>query len=125
MCQRSSSRCGLLHPDRDGAEGMLDHLTPLAHLRKLWEHTIRFGTDRRFCDPDGAPRKLLANGIALQAQIQIIATAIGKPTAMAPAMVKVKAKSRFTSGRTWSTDMSLTPLRIDRNPCPTIDGARR
>ena len=48
---------------------------------------------------------------SVQEQIQIIATAIGKPAAKALTIVKVNAKSGFTSGRTLSTDMSLTPLR--------------
>jgi hypothetical protein len=45
-----------------------------------------------------------------QEQTQIIAIVIGKPIAMVPAIVKVNAKSKFASGRTLSTDMSLTPL---------------
>jgi hypothetical protein len=32
---------------------------------------------------------------------------------MVPAIVKVNAKSRFASGRTLSTDMSLTPGEIE------------
>jgi hypothetical protein len=45
----------------------------------------------------------------VQEQIQIITIAIGKATAMVSAIVKVNARSGFTSGRTLSTDMSLTP----------------
>ncbi len=41
----------------------------------------------------------------------MIATAIGKPAAKAPTIIKVNAKSGFASGRTLSTDMSLTPPR--------------
>jgi hypothetical protein len=48
---------------------------------------------------------------------QIIATAIGKPATMAPKIVRVNARSRFSSRRTLSTDMSLTPPHgINRNP---------
>jgi hypothetical protein len=47
----------------------------------------------------------------VQEQTQIIATAIGKPTAKAPTIVRVNAESRFGSGRTLSIDMSLTPPR--------------
>ncbi len=47
----------------------------------------------------------------VQEQTQIIATAIGKPTAKAPTTVKVNAESRFGSARTLSIDMSLTPPR--------------
>jgi hypothetical protein len=50
-------------------------------------------------------------GIQAQEQTQIIATAIGKPVAKAPTIVKVNAESRFASGRTLSIDMSLTPPR--------------
>jgi hypothetical protein len=46
-----------------------------------------------------------------QEQIQIIATAIGKPTMKAPAMAKVNAKTGFASGRTLPADMSLAPSR--------------
>ena len=46
-----------------------------------------------------------------QEQTQTIATAIGKPAAKAPKIVKVNAESRFASGRTLSNDMSLTPSR--------------
>jgi hypothetical protein len=45
----------------------------------------------------------------LQEQTQIIASAIGNPAAKAPKIVKVNAESRFASGRTLSTDMSLAP----------------
>ena len=45
----------------------------------------------------------------VQEQTQIIAIAIGKAIPMALAIVKANAKSGFTSGRTLSTDMSLTP----------------
>ena len=44
-----------------------------------------------------------------QEQIQIIATAIGRPMMKAPAMAKVNANSGFASGRTLPDDMSLTP----------------
>ena len=50
-------------------------------------------------------------GKQAQEQTQTIATAIGKPAAKAPKIVKVKAESRFASGRTLSNDMSLTPPR--------------
>jgi hypothetical protein len=50
-------------------------------------------------------------GTQVQEQIQIIATAIGKPAVKAPTTVKVNAESRFASGRTLSIDMSLTPPR--------------
>jgi hypothetical protein len=46
-----------------------------------------------------------------QEQIQIIATAIGKPMMKAPAMAKVNANSGFASGRTLPDDMSLAPSR--------------
>jgi hypothetical protein len=42
-------------------------------------------------------------------QIQIIATAIGKPAARAPAIANVNATIRFSSARALSIDMSLTP----------------
>jgi len=48
-------------------------------------------------------------GKQVQEQTQIIATAIGKPIAKAPTIVKVNAESRFGSGRTLSIDMPLTP----------------
>jgi hypothetical protein len=47
----------------------------------------------------------------VQEQTQIIASAIGKPAAKAPAIVKVNAESRFASGRTLSIDISLAPRR--------------
>jgi hypothetical protein len=50
-------------------------------------------------------------GTQAQEQTQIIATAIGKPAAKAPTIVKVNAESRFASGRTFAVDMSLTPPR--------------
>jgi hypothetical protein len=53
----------------------------------------------------------VARGKQLQEQIQIIATAIGKPVAKAPTIVNVNAAKRFASGRSWSTDMSLAPPR--------------
>jgi hypothetical protein len=43
----------------------------------------------------------------VQEQIQIITIAIGKPTAIVPAIVRVNAKSGFSSGRACN-DMSLT-----------------
>jgi hypothetical protein len=49
--------------------------------------------------------------ISVQEQTQIIASAIGRPAAKAPAIVKVNATSRFASGRNWSTDMSPAPPR--------------
>jgi hypothetical protein len=50
-------------------------------------------------------------GKQLQEQIQTIATAIGKPAAKAPMIVKVNAASRFGAGRSSSTDISLAPPR--------------
>jgi hypothetical protein len=50
-------------------------------------------------------------GKQIQEQTQIIATAIGKPAAKAPTIIKVNAESRFASGRSLSTDMSLAPPR--------------
>jgi hypothetical protein len=47
----------------------------------------------------------------VQEQIQIIATAIGKPAANAPTIVNVNAASRFASGRSSSIDISLAPPR--------------
>jgi hypothetical protein len=46
-----------------------------------------------------------------QEQTQTIATAIGKPAAKAPKIVKVNAESRFASGRSLSIDMSLASPR--------------
>ena len=43
----------------------------------------------------------------LQEQTQIIATAIGRPAAKAPTIIKENATRGFASGRTLSTDMSL------------------
>jgi hypothetical protein len=40
----------------------------------------------------------------------MIASAIGKPAAKAPTIIKVNAESKFTSGRTLSSDMLLSPL---------------
>jgi hypothetical protein len=54
---------------------------------------------------------VIKGGKQVQEQTQIIATAIGKPAAKAPKIVKVNAESRFASGRTLSNDMSLTPPR--------------
>jgi hypothetical protein len=49
---------------------------------------------------------------ANQEQTQIIAAAIGKPTAKAPAIVDANAASTFASGCTLSSflDMASTPL---------------
>lgn len=41
----------------------------------------------------------------------MIASANGKPIARAPAIVKLNAASRFTSGRSLSTDMLFFRLR--------------
>jgi hypothetical protein len=43
-----------------------------------------------------------------QEQIQIIATAIGKPVMKAPAMAKVSANSGFASGRTLPGDIAYS-----------------
>src|SRR5438270_11529968 len=79
--------------------------------------------------PRVANQRAGANGATrayVQEQTQIIKIAIGKPTAMMPAIVKVNAKSRFTSGRTLSIDMSLTPpLGENRNPQVGCDSDRR
>jgi hypothetical protein len=56
-----------------------------------------------------------------QEQIQIIATAIGKPMVKAPATTKVKAKIGFASGRTLSADMSLAPSRGPIEKPPTVE----
>jgi hypothetical protein len=50
-------------------------------------------------------------GKQVQEQTQIIATAIGKPAAKAPTIITVNAESRFASGRSLSTDISLAPPR--------------
>jgi hypothetical protein len=55
----------------------------------------------------------------VQEQIQIIATAIGKPAAKALTIVKVNAKSGFTSGRKLCTDIRfLHYARINRKVAP-------
>ena len=101
-------------------------------------HAYRAIRGRRFArhgDPahmggNGAPYRQLRNrppvnaGAAVyvsksrnqvQEQIQIIATAIGKPAAKALTIVKVNAKSGFTSGRKLCTDIRLLHYaRINR-----------
>jgi hypothetical protein len=53
----------------------------------------------------------------------MIATAIGKPMANAPTIAKLNAESKFTSGRTLSTDMLLTPPnRKAKRPSPERSG---
>jgi hypothetical protein len=55
----------------------------------------------------------------VQEQIQIIATAIGRPAAKALTIVKVNAKSGFTSGRKLWTDIGfLHYARINRKVAP-------
>jgi hypothetical protein len=65
----------------------------------------------------GLPRFCLRTPAILprQEQTQIIATAIGKPAAKAPTIVKAKAESRLASGCSLSTDMSLTPHHADKS----------
>ena len=53
--------------------------------------------------------RTIPRSACVQEQTQIMAIAIGKPTAMAPIIVRVNAKSKFIAGRTLSTDMSRTP----------------
>src|SRR5258706_11531438 len=55
----------------------------------------------------GAAERTVLRSAYVQEQIQIIATAIGRPAATAPAIVKVNAISRFSSGRALSNDMLL------------------
>jgi hypothetical protein len=55
-----------------------------------------------------------------QEQTQIIASAIGKPAAKAPTIIKVNAESKFTSGRTLSSDMLLSPC--GKKPPPGRSG---
>ena len=53
----------------------------------------------------------------------MIATAIGKPMANAPIIAKLNAESKFTSGRTLSTDMLLTPpIGKPEKPSPGRSG---
>ena len=47
----------------------------------------------------------------VQRTTKMIASASGKPMARAPAIVMVNAATRFTSGRTLSTDIPLSPTR--------------
>jgi hypothetical protein len=55
-----------------------------------------------------------SRGKRIQEQTQMIASANGKPAAKAPTIIKVNAESKFTSGRTLSTDMLLAPPPIDQ-----------
>jgi hypothetical protein len=65
------------------------------------------------------PGLLSMQQVPVQEQIQIIATAIGKPAAKALAIVKVNAKSGFTSGRKLCTDIRfLHYARINRKVAP-------
>jgi hypothetical protein len=54
----------------------------------------------------------------VQEQTQIIASAIGKPTAKAPAIAKVNSESKFASGYALSADMLLAPLGKMKKPPP-------
>src|ERR1019366_3128195 len=58
-----------------------------------------------------------------QEQTQIIASAIGKPAAKAPTIVKVNAESKFISRRNCSTDMAAcsTPRKV-KKPSPARSG---
>jgi hypothetical protein len=50
-----------------------------------------------------------------QEQIQMIATAIGKPTASVLTNVRANSESKFGSGRVCSNDMRLAPsLQIEK-----------
>jgi hypothetical protein len=60
-------------------------------------------------------------GRSSQEQIQIIATAIGKPMMKASATTRVKAKIGFALGRTLSADMSLAPSRGPIEKPPTVE----
>ena len=66
---------------------------------------------QRPADSVASPTRTVVRSAQVQEQTQIIATAIGKPAAKAPTIIKLNAKSGFASGRALSTDMSLTPLR--------------
>ena len=66
---------------------------------------------QRPADSVASPTRTVVRSAQVQEQTQIIATAIGKPAAKAPTIIKVNAKSGFASGRALSTDMSLTPPR--------------
>jgi len=58
-----------------------------------------------------------------QEQTQIIASAIGKPAAKAPTIVKVNAESKFISGRNCSTDMAAcSTARKVKKPSPGRSG---
>jgi hypothetical protein len=72
------------------------------HYQKGWFTSVgRTGSDRHS-----------------QEQTQIIASAIDKPAAKAPTIVKVNAESKFASGRTLSTDMLLAPPQKIKKPLP-------
>jgi hypothetical protein len=50
-----------------------------------------------------------------QEQIQMIATAIGKPTANVLTNVRANSESKFGSGRVWSNDIWLAPsLQVEK-----------
>lgn len=51
-----------------------------------------------------------------QEQIQIIASAIGKPKTKAPAIAKLNSVTKFASGRDLSTDMLSSPTRGKQQP---------
>jgi hypothetical protein len=60
--------------------------------------------------------------VAVQRTTKMIAIASGKPMASAPAIVKLNAASRFTSGRNLSTDMLFSPKQETRQPSPGQKG---
>jgi hypothetical protein len=72
-------------------------------------------TERPACETACSPRYAQEQTAHAQEQTQIITIAIGKPTAIVPAIVRVNAKNGFSSGRACN-DMSLTPIRMNRPP---------
>jgi hypothetical protein len=55
-----------------------------------------------------------------QEQIQMIATAIGKPTANVLTNVRANSESKFGSGRVWSNDIWLAPsLQVEKGRAQT------
>jgi hypothetical protein len=48
-------------------------------------------------------------GRQVQEQIQIIATDIGMPTTKALTIINVNSESKFVPGRTFSTNMPISP----------------
>jgi hypothetical protein len=91
--------------------------------RRGWPDEQRY----KICSIRAIPRlfnsaRRVVGSAYVQEQIQIIATAIGKPAVKAPTIIKVNAKSGFASERMLSTDMSLLHMDKSKNRHQTEGG---